>query len=133
MIIAAAAFTLLSATFEPNTMMPITTVAKDCGGENISPELHWAGAPAGTNSFSLLIHDPDAPRPGGYTHWKVANIPGTATSLEAGTALFKGYYGPCPPAGKVHHYNMTLSALDANGKVLGEAKLTGLYETTSPR
>ena len=134
MIVAAvAAFQLMSATFKPNAMMPIATVAKDCGGQNISPELHWSGAPAGTKSFSLLIHDPDAPRPGGYTHWKIANISATTTSLAAGTIQYQGYSGPCPPPGKVHHYNMTLSALDASGHVIGEAKLTGLYEITSPR
>lgn len=134
MILAAVtAFTLMSATFKPNAMMPLATVAKDCGGQNISPELHWSGAPSGTKSFSLLIHDPDAPVPGGFTHWKIAHIAGSATSLAAGTTLYKGYYGPCPPAGKVHHYNMTLSALDGSGHVIGEAKLTGIYETTSPR
>ena len=134
MIVAAvAAFQLMSATFKPNAMMPISTVAKGCGGQNISPELHWRGAPAGTKSFSLLIHDPDAPRPGGYTPWKSADIPAATTSLAAGTTIYKGYYGPCPTAGKVHHYNITLSARDASGHVIGEAKLTGLYEITSPR
>ena len=133
MMLAAAVFQLMSATFKPNTMLPISTVAKDCGGKNISPELHWSGTPAGTKSFTLLMHDPDAPVAGGFDHWKVDTIPGSASSLPAGWAAFPDYYGPCPPKGKVHHYNLTLSALDADGHVLGQAKLTGLYEITSPR
>lgn len=152
MILAAiAAFHLMSATFQPNAPMPITTVANDCGGKNISPELHWTGAPRGTKSFALIIHDPDAPRPGGFYHWAVANIPASAVALGAGTDLYPGYYGPCPPAGKVHHYHITLYALDAQhletktppnaqallasikGHVLGQATLTGLYQITSPR
>src|SRR5215469_14267030 len=113
MILAAtAAFTLMSATFKPNTTMPISTVAKDCGGQNISPEFHWSGAPANATSFSLIMHDPDAPRPGGFTHWTIAHIPGTAIMIGAGTDRYPGYYGPCPPPGKVHHYNVTLRALD---------------------
>lgn len=29
-------------------------------GENISPELKWSNAPAGTKSFALIVDDPDA-------------------------------------------------------------------------
>jgi phosphatidylethanolamine-binding protein (PEBP) family uncharacterized protein len=32
-----------------------------CTGKNISPALRWSGAPNGTQSFALLVHDPDAP------------------------------------------------------------------------
>ena len=44
-------------------------------GEDASPELSWRDAPSGTKSFALIVHDPDAPRPGGFTHWTVYNIP----------------------------------------------------------
>ncbi len=30
-------------------------------GEDLSPPLHWEGAPAGTASFALILDDPDAP------------------------------------------------------------------------
>ena len=143
------AFQLLSSTFEPDATVPVTMVAKDCGGQNVSPQLHWTGAPKGTKSFALIVHDPDAPRPGGFYHWVVPSIPAAVSSLDAGTTKFSGYYGPCPPPGKVHHYHFMLYALDETidggssmdadalqqrikGHVLAQTTLTGLYQTTSP-
>jgi hypothetical protein len=139
------ALTLTSATFAPQTTVPMSMVAKDCGGGNVSPQLSWSGAPAGTKSFALVVHDPDAPIPGGYYHWAVVNIPAGTSRLDAGTALYAGYYGPCPPKGKVHHYNFTLYALDLEhiggshldapkvlaaiqGHVLAQSTLTGLFK-----
>lgn len=103
-----------------------------CTGGNVSPALQWSGAPAGTKSFALIMHDPDAPTGvGGFTHWIAYNIPATATglakgagaadgkSLPAGAAQAPtsfggaGYGGPCPPAGdKPHRYVFTLYALN---------------------
>lgn len=73
------------------------------------------------------MHDPDAPRAGGYTHWIVYNIPATANHIpekapntdhlpgggiqsknDSGTY---GYVGPCPPSG-THRYYFRLYALD---------------------
>lgn len=139
------ALQLVSTTFEPNATVPITMVAKDCGGQNVSPQLHWTGAPKGTRSFALIVHDPDAPHPGGFYHWVVPAIPSNVSTIDAGTTRFAGYYGPCPPPGKVHHYNFTLYALDEaidngasldadalqqriKGHVLAQTTLTGLYE-----
>jgi Raf kinase inhibitor-like YbhB/YbcL family protein len=45
-----------------------------CEGENISPEFYWEDAPGGTKSLALILHDPDAPREGGFTHWVLYNI-----------------------------------------------------------
>lgn len=101
-----------------------------CTGENLSPALEWKNPPAGTKSFALMVHDPDAPTGSGFWHWVVYNIPAETTSLPAGagkadgSALPKGatqgntdfgspgYGGPCPPPGHgKHHYNFTLFAL----------------------
>lgn len=100
--------------------------------------------------FALIVHDPDAPRPGGFYHWVVPNIPPDVSSIRAGTTKFPGYYGPCPPPGKVHHYHFALYALDETidsaapldaphllqrikGHVIAQTTLTGLYQITSPR
>ncbi|HEY1055214.1 MAG TPA: YbhB/YbcL family Raf kinase inhibitor-like protein, partial [Emticicia sp.] len=32
-----------------------------CTGQNISPQLSWAGVPQGTQSFAITIYDKDAP------------------------------------------------------------------------
>lgn len=102
-----------------------------CTGQNVSPAIMWKNAPAGTKSFALLVHDPDAPTGGaGFWHWIVVDLPaGTSFIAQgAGTADGKrlpagarqlatdfgapGWGGPCPPAGdKPHRYNFTVYAL----------------------
>jgi Raf kinase inhibitor-like YbhB/YbcL family protein len=155
--LAAVTFALASSTFKPNATMPSSTEYNQsgCNGANISPELHWSGAPKNTRSFALIVHDPDAPAPGGWYHWVVYNIPASTHNLVAGAKLRArqlgktswnelGYGGPCPPPGAPHHYNFTLYALDTPVLVLdratgaqleaaiakhsiGRARITGLF------
>jgi Raf kinase inhibitor-like YbhB/YbcL family protein len=105
----------------------------------------------------LIMHDPDAPMPGGFTHWVLFDIPATTKGLPegfqpgsvgvSGNSGFRraGYGGPCPPSGS-HHYHFILTALDVptlglqagatkadvekamEGHVVGKAELTGLYQ-----
>ena len=95
-----------------------------CGGANISPELHWSGAPAATRGYALTLFDPDARGGRGWWHWLVIDLPPTLHGLAAGAALpagalawrnsfgAAGYGGPCPPRGDAaHHYVLTLYAL----------------------
>jgi hypothetical protein len=97
-----------------------------CEGENISPELQWEEAPPRTKTFTLILHDPDAPRMNGFTHWMLYNIPSGITHLPenvpegprvSGLGLQGkndagkiGYIGPCPPSGS-HRYFLRLFAL----------------------
>lgn len=129
----AGAFELTTADFEAGGTIPETFVFNSfgCSGDNLSPALAWSGAPEGTESFALMVHDPDAPTGGaGFWHWIVLDIPGSATALPqgagttAGDAMpegarqvandygFAGWGGPCPPeADGPHRYNFTLYAL----------------------
>ena len=129
-------------------------MASECGGYDRSPELEWSGAPKGTKSFALIMHDPDAPIAGGFYHWVVYDLPAETRRLPGSVKLptselgvsstgKPAYYGPCPPPGPAHHYNFTLYALDVGsigahtpldgpqlrrtigGHVLGRATLQG--------
>jgi Raf kinase inhibitor-like YbhB/YbcL family protein len=101
-----------------------------CEGEDMSVELHWSGAPAGTQSFALIVDDPDAPDPKAprmvYVHWVLYNLPADCEAipedvdpddLPAGTLdglndwKRTGWGGPCPPIGR-HRYFHKLYALD---------------------
>jgi Raf kinase inhibitor-like YbhB/YbcL family protein len=114
-----------STTFAYGARQPRSVAFAACGGENISPQLSWSGAPAGTKSFALTEFDRDAPTGVGFWHWLVVNIPPSVTTLAPGAALpagavagmtdhgLPGYQGPCPPVGDIpHHYTFTISALN---------------------
>jgi Raf kinase inhibitor-like YbhB/YbcL family protein len=117
------AMQLRSSDFAAGGVVPQPSMATDCGGQNRSPALTWTAQPKGAKSFALVVHDPDAPIPGGFYHWVVYNLPAGTQRLVANvklasdqlgeTSLGKpGYYGPCPPPGPEHHYVFTLYALD---------------------
>ena len=116
---------LASSSFQHGAEIPVhyATDRKD-----VSPELSWGEAPAGTRSFALIVHDPDAPRPGGFTHWTAYNIPPETSHIEENAPRIDvvsgfgtqgkndegkiGYMGPAPPSG-THRYFFRLYALNA--------------------
>ena len=99
-----------------------------CIGKNISPALTWTDPPAGTQSFALIVDDPDAPGRT-WVHWVLFNIAADMRSLPEDlpitgknvdpNAIYVGnnssgkaaYQGPCPPSG-THRYFFKLYALD---------------------
>ena len=116
---------LLSTTIEEGSRMP---VEQSYAGGNLSPDLVWREAPAGTKSFAVTCFDPDAPTGSGWWHWCVVNIPLTVESLprgvttetlaELGALTLKNDYGEAafggaaPPAGDgMHRYIFTVWAL----------------------
>jgi Raf kinase inhibitor-like YbhB/YbcL family protein len=143
---------LTSGAYQQGTEIPVRYT---CEGDNISPEFSWRDAPGETQSFALIIHDPDAPRPGGFTHWILYNIPGRVRSIQENVAKHEvgtqgrndadnvAYLGPCPPSG-THRYYARLFALDSilklppganheelteamEGHILARAELMGKY------
>lgn len=128
------ALTLTSAAFRNGADIPRQHT---CEGKDTAPPLAWSGAPAGTKSFALIVHDPDAPDPKAprmdYVHWVLYDVPPSITDLPEGVTSarlpqgaregvndFKrtGYGGPCPPIGR-HRYYFELSALDTTLGDLG--------------
>lgn len=97
-------------------------------GVDVSPAMRWQGAPAGTKSYAIICHDPDAPLISangtyGFVHWVLYNIPGDVTALPEGEQGYtqgqnnfgnSGYNGPMPPEGHGQHkYYFWVLALDA--------------------
>jgi Raf kinase inhibitor-like YbhB/YbcL family protein len=115
---------LQSPAFAPNAPIPSQYT---CEGNDISPPLAWSGVPEGTQSFALIVDDPDAPDPAApkktWVHWVIYNIPANVTSLVGGVSDppgaseglsdwgTPGWRGPCPPIGR-HHYFFKLYALN---------------------
>lgn len=145
------AFMLTSSLFHGGAYLPRAMAARDCGGSNLVPALHWSGAPPRARSFALIVHDPDAPAPGGFYHWVAYDGhqgPPTGWTQGRNDTGSLGYFGPCPPPGKAHHYHFTLYALDLpaiaaphrlnarellaamRGHIVGEASLVGLWRAT---
>ena len=119
-------FELTSPVLEAKNMIP---TKYSCNGEDISVPLAWGDPPEGTQSFALIMDDPDAKAVAGFVwiHWITFNIPPETRSLAEdlpttdslpdssfqGKNSFGniGYGGPCPPSG-MHHYYFKLYALD---------------------
>lgn len=118
-------------------------------GANRLPPLEISGVPNGTKSLAIIMHDPDAPMPGGFYHWTIWNIPVETTSIgseslpasavEGETSWGSSVYnGPQPPFG-THRYIFYLYALDtaldippgSNIKVLKAAIKGHIIEITS--
>lgn len=128
----ASSFQLSSPDIAPGGRIPERQVFSGggCTGDNVSPALRWSEPPAGTKSFALMVHDPDAPTGSGWWHWVVWNIPARVRELHAGAGDGKpgrlpegavqgrtdfgtvGYGGPCPPPGDPHRYYFRLHALN---------------------
>ena len=129
-----------------------------CEGDDLSPMVEWSGEPEGTQSFALIVDDPDAPS-GTWNHWLLWDVPAHVRSIaedfqpggvgSSGRNDFGrlGYGGPCPPKGHgVHRYNFTVYAVDRSalglppgakrkeldgalaGRVLAQAQYMGRYE-----
>jgi Raf kinase inhibitor-like YbhB/YbcL family protein len=147
------AFALSSPAFANGEAVP---KIHSCFGKSLSPALSWDEPPAGTQSFALIVDDPDA---GGFVHWVIYNIPadrrglpeGIETGQELDDGIYQGlsggavfgYVGLCPSA--LHHYSFRLYALDIilektqgvgrqllqeamQGHILAESELIGTYQ-----
>lgn len=111
-------------------------------GSNLSPELHWAGAPPGTQSFALTLVDVSYGQP----LWAIWNIPGSASTLppslprdsasletpagaqqsNATFAVGEGYWGPDTPC---NVYEFELFALSTPTFMPSKAEYVALVRS----
>lgn len=117
-------FALSTAAFAPGGPIPARYT---CDGQDVSPVLSWNEPPLGTETFAIIMDDPDAPG-GAWVHWVVYNLPSdlrelpesqpTTEQLPNGGVQGRnswpkiGYGGPCPPGGPAHTYRFFLYAVD---------------------
>lgn len=140
---------ITSSAFANNAVIPSQYT---CEGNEMSPPLKISNVPQRTQTLAIIVHDPDAPMKGGFTHWVVWNIPvkedipenfnGGQTGMNSGKQA--GYKGMCPPTG-THHYHFRVYALDTKlnlsdntdkdalekamrGHILAQGDLVGLYK-----
>ena len=109
---------------------------------NLNPQLAWAGAPAGTQSFALICHDPDVPSRGDdvnqegrvvpktlprvdFFHWVLVDLPASVTGLAEGEfasgVSAKGKPGPAAAHGARQGIN------DYTGWFAGDKDMGGQY------
>ena len=117
------------------------------GGEGRSPQLSWSGIPPAAANLVLVVHDPDAPIEGGFTHL-IARFEPTSDGVEAGADVdLNNPMGPwipvCPPPGEEHRYTFTLYVFPGevgipaqaakadidilSADAIGQAQVTGRY------
>ncbi len=121
-------FQLTSSAFADGQWIPLDHTG---AGRDLSPPLHWSGAPLQAQSYTLVFEDPDAPH-GTWLHWLLFDIPAPIGRLPAGLPRSPylangarhglcwgvhhfsrlGYHGPLPPPGSAHRYRFQLIALD---------------------
>jgi hypothetical protein len=115
---APAVMTVSSSAFVGNVMPERYT----CHGTKItSPAITWAGAPAATKSFALVVDDASAPITP-YIYWIVFDINPATSSIPqggvpsgareaVGSSGVAAYNPPCP-SGRSHSFRFTVYALN---------------------
>ncbi len=113
-------FSLSSPAFEDGGGMP---GIHHISGGNVSPQLDWVGAPAGTMSYAVFFHDVTID----FEHSAIWNIPADATGLPEDveeTAMpasvpgalqcrnWTGGFGYGGPGSMSNFYQFTLYAID---------------------
>ena len=74
---------ITSPSFDDGAFIP-KKFSYDGGG--INPELQIQNVPTEAVSLVLVVHDPDAPVPGGFYHWRAESTASTCSRRESRNA-----------------------------------------------
>ncbi|MCK5054887.1 MAG: YbhB/YbcL family Raf kinase inhibitor-like protein [Anaerolineales bacterium] len=101
---------LRSPSFSSGSEFPVKYT---CDGEGVSPPLYWDTPPNGTQSYAIILSNPDSTSGSGWAYWVLFNIPADLRELpeavppepelDDGTQhgrnseMWLRYTGPCPP------------------------------------
>lgn len=109
--------------------------------DNFNPQFSWDDAPAGTQSFALICHDPDVPSRADdvnqenrsvpaslprvdFFHWVLVNLPADLQEIEEGTfsngITPRGKGGPLAPLGAKQGINSFTSWFAADHDMSGD-------------
>jgi Raf kinase inhibitor-like YbhB/YbcL family protein len=110
-----------SSAFEDDHALPEEYL---CNPGSQPPPLRWSSAPAGTQSFVVVIDYIGARSSRSFVHWIVYNLPPTAREILPGSAPptmiegfnssgARGYHPICPKDAGLHFYRFKVYALDA--------------------
>ena len=112
-----------------------------CLGKNMNPHLAWTDAPAGTQSFVLICHDPDVPSRGedvnqegrtvpatlprvDFFHWVLIDLPAGLGEIKAGEfsrdITPRGKSGPVTLHGARHGINDYTAWFAGDGDMRGD-------------
>lgn len=111
-------------------------------GKNINPQLSWNEVPAGTQSFTLICHDPDVPSRGDdvnqeertvpaslpradFFHWVLIDLPSSLREIKAGE--FSKEVTPRGKAGPATHHDARHGINDYTGWFAGDNDMRGDY------
>jgi Raf kinase inhibitor-like YbhB/YbcL family protein len=135
-----AGFALESTDFENEGEFPETIrLTTKCGGPNVRPELHWSGAPAGTQSYVITFSYEKNPQ----QRWLAYDIPADVSALPASpdaptvgkegltSRNSVGFFGPCSLTGEKFRLWFTIYALDTtldldSGLMSGDVREAGV-------